>query len=536
MRLRRVLPAVAAALALIATACERAPTSHRIVIAVSVDAGTLLPVAESSALDGEIDEMLYLSLNSARWEDGAVQYLTDDLSLARDWAFSADSTRLTYHLRPDAVWSDGEPITAADVAFTYDLIRSPEIASPYIDFWEELDSVAPVDDHTVTFYFKRRYPGMLFHSGLGIIPRHIFARSATSHETLLNDPTLVQPGRSLVVSGPYRVAEWRRGERLVLEANPRAFTGRPATDTVIFRIVPEPRTRRVELENGAVDVIHPVPLGEGDELAADPRFRVGTVDDRFYDYIAWNPARFGAFDDPEVRRALSLAIDRTTILGALNIASYAEPAAGPYPPIFRRLRDPSLTPDPYEPDSARAILARAGWRDRDGDGVLDRNGKPFRFTLLTQAGNERRTSAAEIIQAGYARIGIDMKIQAIEFNALLQRAFNERDFDAVLMGWQVGLSPDYIVGRFWPADHPYNLTGYSSVALDSAVRRAQAAPTADAAAPDWRAAARIIARDRPYAFLWYFDDLVGLSRKVQGARIDTYGVYQNLNHWRLGVR
>ncbi len=219
------------------------------------------------------------------------------------------------------------------------------------------------------------------------------------------------------------------------------------------------------------------------------------------------------------------------ILEGLALARHAEPAAGPYPSIFRQLSDPAVVADPYLPDSAQAILAARGWRDGDGDGVVERAGRPFRFTLLTQADNERRTAAAEIIQAHYKRIGIDMRIRLVEFNALLDRVFEGRDFEAVLLGWQVALEPDYLVGHFWPPDHFLNITGYGNTALDSLIPLARRAATADEAAPHWRAAARVIARDRPYAFLWFFDDLMVVSERVQNTRIDTYGRYQNLHQW-----
>jgi peptide/nickel transport system substrate-binding protein len=343
----------------------------------------------------------------------------------------------------------------------------------------------------------------------------------------------LEPGPDLVVSGPYRVARWDRGQRLVLEPNPLAFTARPATDTVVLRLIPDQTTRLVEFENGELDVTTPVEISEAPRIGADRRFRIETVDDRFYDYIAWNDARFQPFGDPDIRLALSLAIDRRGIIDGLELGRFARPAAGPYPPIFGEVSDPSLQPDPYLPDSARAILASRGWQDSDGDGVLDRDGTAFRFTLLTQAGNQRRNSAAEIIQAAYGELGIEMQVRPVEFNSLLGSMFEGREFEAVLMGWQVALAPNYLAGFFWPPAHPYNITGFASARLDSLIPDALAAPTAVAAAPHWREAARVIADERPYAFLWYYDDIVAVNEDVQNTRIDTYGLLQNLHQWTV---
>ncbi len=518
---------------LLLVACETPVADNRVTVGVRGDVGPLLPVLAASSFSEEINQQLYLGLNHARWTEGAVDYRIDALSLAEGWEFGADSTTLTYSIRPQAVWSDGQPVRAADVVFTYELIRRPEIASPRIEFWETIDSVAALDERRVRFYFSRRYPGMLLHTGVGIIPAHVFEGHAADQSMLANHPSLVEPGGKLVVSGPFRVAEWRPGDRLVLVPNERAFTARPNLERVVFRIIPEETTRLVELKNGTVDLIFPAPLEAAAALRADRRFYIETVARRFYDYIAFNAERFPALADPEIRRALSYAIDRVGILEGLGIQTYAEPAGGPYPPIFRDLASPSPGVDPYLPDSARAILAARGWTDSDGDGIRDRDGVRFAFTLLTQAGQPRRVSAAQIIQARLRQIGIEMEVQQVEFNALLDIMFEQRGFQAVLLGWRVGLEPDYLMGLFWPQDHPFNITGYSNPAVDSLIQLALSAASAGEAAARWRSIAEIISRDRPYAFLWFFDELAAANRRLQGLRIDTYGVFQNLYEWRL---
>jgi peptide/nickel transport system substrate-binding protein len=528
--------ALLASLSLNLHACAPSRDGGRIVIGVSSDVATLLPVLRNTALDGEINALLYLSLLSARWGDGSLEYVVNELSLAEDWTYNADSTALTFSLRKDAVWSDGQPIDAGDVVFTYTMLRDPTVASPYVDAWEYLDSVVAVNDRQVAFHFARRYPGMLFDTRIGIMPAHIFEAAVEDGSGLNAHPALVEPARHLVVSGPYRVAEWRRGERLVLEANPRAFTSGPNTERVVFRVIPDVTARLAELEGGGIDVLEvsgPLSSWQAESIRSDARWHMAAAEDRYYDYIAWNGARFWPFSRPAIREALSLAVDRGAIVEGLGIGDLARPAAGPYPPIFRRVADPDLAPDPYLPDSARVLLAAEGWTDRDGDGVVDRDGKPFRFTLLTPAGNQRRSSASAILQSQYARIGIEMRIRQLEFNALLDIVFERRDFEAVMLGWQVPLEHDYLVGHFWPADHPINMTGYASSALDSIIPRAEAAATEDLATAHWRAAARVIARDRPFAFLWYFDDVLIYSRRVANLRVDTYGLFQNLHQWRI---
>jgi peptide/nickel transport system substrate-binding protein len=497
--------------------------------------GTLLPVLRNTALDGEVNALLYLSLVSARWGDGSLDYVVDDMSLAERWEYDSDSTTIVFVLRRDAVWSDGRPISPHDVVFSYEVLRDPAVASPYAEVWQHLDSVVQVADRRVEFHFRRRYPGMLFDAMIGIIPAHVFEESVSRGAALAGHAALAEPAE-LVVSGPYRVAEWRRGERLVLEANPRTLTDAPRTKSVVFRVIPELTTRLAELESGRIDVLGvsgPLAAARANPVQANSRYRLESSEDRYYDYIAWNGAMFEPFSQPAIRQALSLAMDRGAILAGLGIDDHARPAAGPYPPIFGAVADPVLRPDPHLPDSARAILAAHGWRDRDEDGLLDRGGIPFRFTLLAAAGNQRRAAAAKIIQAQYAEVGIDMRIRHVEFNALLDAVFERRDFEAVMLGWQIPLEHDYLIGHFWPSDHPINMTGYASAALDSIIPMAEVAATEEEAVLHWKAAARVIVEDQPFAFLWYFDDVLIVDRRVTGLQVDTYGLYQNLHEWRV---
>ena len=532
MRLAHLGAAIAIA-GLAAAGCEGPAARNTVVVGVASGVSALLPAVESTTLDASINSLLYLSLNSARWKDGAIEYLIDDLSLAERWEFDPDSTTLTYELRPGLVWSDGEPIDAADVVFTYELLRAPGVASRYSVFWEELDSVVALDDRRVTFHFRRRHPRMLLHSGMGIMPAHIFGAVPATLEALAGHPSVTAPGGALVVSGPFRVAEWRPGEVLVLEPNPRSFAVQPKLDRVVFRVIPDEATRVIELRNGAVDVIDPAPLRQARELAAEPGLRVETTGFRYYDFIAWNGVHYKPFADPDVRRALSYAIDREAILSGLGIKDFATPASGPYSPLFPDLLEASLRPDPFLPDSAATILHAKGWRDSDGDGTLDKAGAPFRFVLLTQSDNERRASAAQVVQVQLAAIGIDVDLRPFERNALIDRVFRRKDFESALVGWSVTLDPNQHLDQFWPTDAMYNITRYESPAVDTLIAHARAATTAPAALPYWRAAGVEIARDRPYAFLWFFTEVVALRDRVKGVRIDAYGVYQNLHEWTV---
>lgn len=521
-----------APLAALLTACEP-PAANRgaVMVASGSDVSSLVPVYHLSTLDREIQPILFPGLNRSVWRDGGVRFEAGGTSLSEGWEFGPDSTTLTYRLRTDARWSDGHPIDADDVVFTYELVARPEIGSPNVYVWEELDSVVADDTHAVTFHFASRHPRMLLNTGASIVPEHVFAPYAADSLRLLDHPASRHPADSLVVSGAFRVAEWRRGERLVLEPNPMSFAASPRSDRVVIRVVPEETTRIIELVNGGVHLAFPISAAAARDLD-DPDIYTTSTGQRFYDYIIWNGARFDPFRDPRLRRALSLSIDRVGILDGLRFDERV-PAGAPIPPMFSQLQTPETRPDPHAPDSARAILDRLGWRDSDGDGVRENDGRELRFTLLTSADRRDRVDAAQIIREQFQAVGALVQLRLVENQTLIELVYERRDFESALTGWGVTLDPSYLHYHLWPGDTKYNVTGYQNDVLDSLIPRALAAPTAEAAAPYWREAVRVIAVDRPYAFLWFYGEVAGVNRRLEGVEVDMLGVFHGMHRWRL---
>ena len=209
MRIHRTL-SVLLAVATVAACGEpepagRSATGGTAVVGVGRGATTLLPPLAAAALDFELAGSLYLALNFAVWEDGALRFPEGHpMALARGWTFSSDGSELTYHLDRRHRWSDGEPVIAEDVAFTYGLLRNPELALPLSSTTERMDSVIARDDSTVVFYFDAPYPGMLFDTGVGIIPAHVYASLPPAELTGL-PRYQANDSAGLVVSGPFTV-------------------------------------------------------------------------------------------------------------------------------------------------------------------------------------------------------------------------------------------------------------------------------------------------------------------------------------------
>jgi len=532
---RRLVPSVLLATAALSFACvgDTGNKTHggspggTAAVGVASRPTTVLPPLATSALDGELGAVLYLGLNYAEWGEGSLDYPAEHpLALARDW--TVEGSELTYHLDPSRRWSDGTPIGSRDVVFTYGLLRWLDHL-PMSIAAARIDSVVAPDDSTVVFHFDREYPGMLYDTGVGILPEHVFGD--LSEDALATAVHSASEGAgSLVVSGPYTVAAWGPGDRIELVRNPESPV-RPRLDRLVIRTIPDPVTRIAALQAGELDLVQVESYREATRLEEATDLRVLRVPQRGYDYISWNPTSHPALSDRTVRQALSLAIDRELILAALDMMEFAEKAYGPYGSIFGDLA-PSPPPDgDFDRAAVRRLLTRAGWVDGEGDGVRDRDGLDLAFELGVPAENERRMDAALLIQAQLAEVGVRIEIKPQEFNSLFTRA-RARDYEAVFLGWQVGLDPD--ISFFWAEpESPVNVASYDGPEARSHFEAALAAATAPEAVPHWREAARIIAADYPYAFLWYFDFVWLASARLADVRMDPVGFLRNPHEWTV---
>ncbi len=492
-----------------------------------------MPFLSESVLDGEVNGMLYMEILGSRWEDGQLRFLTADedvLALAKSYEFfGPDSTSLRYHLRGDVRWSDGRPLTAHDAVWTIETRGDPAVASPRRDYNQFIESVEAEDDSTFVVHFTRRYPEMLPHTGVGIAPRHLYEE--TDPSDLRTHPAMANPeaGR-LVVSGPYMIGQWRRGQRLLLVPNPE-FDPQPHIPRVEFRIIPEQTTRIIELQTGNADVMA-LPHDQVDRVRQEvPDLRIETREGRVYDYIAYNPNAHPAFQSARVRRALGLAIDREALIRALNLERFAEPAGGPFSPIQTLHYDPEAqAPLPFDPDEAARILDEEGWAVGAG-GVREKEGESLSFTLGTNAGNQRRADIAQMVQQQWRRVGVDARIQTRETNTYFD-ALTSRDFEAAIAGWSIGLFVD--MTSLWEGDSAFNYTSFDDPEVSRVMQEALTQPTEEEAAAYWREAAARIVEQQPYSWLFYMDEVVGVRDRIQGTRINTLGTLQNLHEWTIG--
>ncbi len=449
------------------------------------------------------------------------------LAASWDTASVGDRLRLTFDLRDDVRWHDGTPTTAYDVKFTFDRIKDPQTAYPQASRLALYDSAVVQDSFTITLHLKR-HPGFLDPWRLiPPMPAHLMASVPPAE--LKQHPF---GSTSPVGNGPFRFVEHLAGDRWVFEANeefPPALGGRPHLDRLVYRHIAEPTTRLAEFLAGEVDIYLIVSPGQVPEIVTRPGARVITYPNRNYAFINWNGRR-PLFSDPAVRRALTLAIDRRAIVENVQ-RGLGQVAKGPIPPFhWAFARD--LEPPPYDPDSARVLLDAAGWIDRDGDGVREKDGVRASFELKTNP-NPAREDILTLVQSDLAKVGVEVRTRVQEAQSLGRDITSpERRFDAFVLGWGTQFNLDdrplFACSQLQSA---FQWAGYCNPRVDSLLNRVTQVADRGVTLPLWREYQEILLRDQPYTFLYYDVRANAVRKRIRDVRMDIRGDLVNVRDW-----
>ncbi len=434
--------------------------------------------------------------------------------IAESWTTSPDGRSVTFHLR-QMNWSDGTPLTAEDVRFTWLAQVSKEVAWSNADAKSAILNVRVQDERTVTFELDKTYPEMMVDiiSG-GILPRHIYEKIPFG-EWQTYDWSRIRVG-----CGPYLLEGYRPGEEISLTRNPSFYRrDLPHLDRIVYRIVPDMGNLILQLQAGTVDLVDGISPWQAESLISARSVDVREVPSLGYDYIGWNTTR-PPLNDQEVRKALTLAVDREGIVEEL-LYGHGRVSLGPVP---RNYRIP-VTGDawPYDPDQARAILAAEGFVLKDG--VQHRNGGPFEIEITTNAGNALRNMVMVRVQEQLGRIGVKVQLlPPMQMSAFVSKNMSG-DFDAYVGGWAFDGKVE-LRGLFASSSLPpdgFNVVRYRSREFDAALEALEAA----AAFPEMAGALQRIHdrihTDQPYTFLFESSRLAASSTRLHGLPLNVPG-------------
>ncbi len=539
MRPAAAVPALALAVALAVAACGGEADS-------AVDQGVGRPGDTPAhgdtfieALTGNISGLIPNVLtDSASFEVGSLIYsglVTRDRDLnlvgelAESWKFSRDCLDLTFGLRRNARWHDGRPFTAADVIFTYETMINPKTPTAYREDFKAVESVVAPDPYTVHVRYRQPYAKALQSWGIWMLPRHLlepYVREGKLREAPQNRT-------SPVGTGAYRFREWKPGEKVVLVANPDYFEGQPYISRVVYRIIPSQATIFLELKARGVDAAGLTAL-QFKRQTEYPAFRKAYHKYEYpanaYTYLGFN-LKDPRFADRRVRQAIAHAIDKQELIDGV-LLGLGRDATGPYKP-GTWAHNPNVKRYPHDMAKARALLAEAGWKANDDGVLVDTHGQPFAFELLTNQGNDERKKVAEIVQASLKDLGIHVDIRVIEWASFLKEYIKKRRFDAIILGWGIGLDPDQ-----------YEIWHSSKTGPDELNHISYANPEVDALLEQGRRSCRqaerktyydrlqaILAEDQPIVFLYFRDALPVVSSRVRGIVPAPNGIRYNFNEW-----
>lgn len=541
----RRFPACAAALSLLALffgGCQRdasklaspEPTlagprpGGQVVVAVYADVLSLNPYkASGESIEGTIIDMQFPTL-MVEQPDYQVHPPSFSPRLASSWEFSQDNRTLTFHLREDAKWSDGIPVTAADVRFAYDVQRNRAIDWPDLDIKDFIDDVEVVDSHTVRFHYSRVYPYQLMDANDGpIIPAHAWQDiPLESWHSIDFQPLLIS-------SGPFKFSSHSREQTLVLDRNPYFWDSpEPHLQRLIFRVIPDTSSQINQLLTGAVQLVPILPPREAERVGKTPELELVEFPSRAWVFIAWNNRR-QLFSDRRVRRALTLAINRKSAVDT-TYHGFAKLAQGPILSSMWAFNE-NLPALEFDPAKARALLAQVGWEDRDGDGILDNDGTRFEFDLAYPATNSVREELALLIQADFARVGIRCRPHPVEPMSLFELQ-ETGQFDAVIAGWEEPTKIDMTSTWATPTAEQgaYNFFGYSNQEVDRLIAAARDEPDYTRAKVIYDRIQELIVEDQPVTPMYEAKQLVGINRRIHGADINSANVFFNVEHWYWG--
>lgn len=500
--------------------CIREPaikSPENITVGFLADAKKLLPLFASDSASAEISGYIFNGLTKY---DKNIRIIGD---LAESWDISHDGLTITFYLRKNVKWHDGVEFTADDVLFTYKTVTNPDIPTPYSSIYGPVERVEKIDKYTVRVIYKEPYAPALESWGMGILPKHFLEGK---------DITSPEINRNPIGTGPYMIEEWVTGQKIVLKAFDEYFEKTPNIKKFIARIIPDTATMFLELKFGGIDFMGLTPPQY--KLQAETEF-FNKYFQKFrypsfgYTYLGYNLLD-PKFSDKRVRQAISHAINKNDIIAGV-LLNYGTPCTGPFPPeswaYNHNVRDFE-----YNPAKAIELLKEAGW-EKGQDGILRKDNKKFSFTVLVNQGNQARLMTAQIIKEHLKKIGIEMDIKVLEWQALLHEFIHKKRFEAVIMGWALSRDPD--IYDIWHSsktkEGEFNFISYKNEEVDRLLIQGRQTFDFEKRKKIYHRIHEILAEEQPVAFLYVPDALPVLHKRFKGIEKAPLGIWYDFIYW-----
>jgi len=474
----------------------------RLVRRLESDVNTLNPLLQTSEDERQVLQYLFDPMIDF---DQNLEPIAGTIS---KWVILDGGKTYVLHIDPRAKFSDGTPVTAADVIFTLETIVGSD-AIQFAAYFDALDKekTAAIDDRTVRVAFREARVPQLVAFNIPVVPKHVYSKGKFDQV------------RAVVGNGPYVLERRETGKTVSLKRNENYWREKPHIDRVVFRVIEDDTVAWKALKRGDIHVArlsNDAWFRVKDDPAVRERVTFYETYESMYNCLPWN-LQDPLFQDVRVRRALAMAYDTNAIITRLYHGN-ARPVSGPFLPDSWAYNQ-NLHPIEHNPQGAAALLASAGWVDSDRDGVLDRDGKKFEFTLLVPAGSATSSDQAQIYQASLQSLGVQMAISTVEGAAFFDRII-KGDFQAAMLAWTVDPDPDPF-SLFHSTQLPpagLNIVRYASEEADRLLERGRVEFDRSRRAAIYHQFHELIASDQPYLFMMQVGMKWGVDRRIRNVR------------------
>lgn len=441
--------------------------------------------------------------------------------IASNVEISDDLLKYTITIRNDVKFHDGSDLTVEDVIFTIESIMNENVNSSLRKDFEEVEKVEKVDDTTLCIKLANPFPALLDKLTVGIIPKHCFGEGEDINTAAFN----MNP----VGCGPYKFVSCENG--IVVMTRFDDFYGDKAKiENVVYQYIPDYNTRAMQVSTGEVDVAYIEP-SQVEQLEAGENTTVVKIPTADYRCVMYNFQTTDLFEDANVRKALNCATDREGLLESI-VYSYGQVAYSPLQLNEYNCED--VEKYDYDMDKAAALLEEAGWTDSDGDGVIDKDGEKFAFTLTAPSDDEVRVNMATYLSSEWTKLGIDCKVEALDWSAI-----DIAKCDAFVLGWGSPFDADNDTYRLFTTGRPDNYGAYSNEIVDAALAKARITSDSDGRKECYAEFQKALAEDPAYDFICYMTALYGTGKRVTGLNPNKVlghhgaGIFWNIEEWEL---
>ena len=477
-------------------------------LATSSNPSRLNPILATDSSSAEITGFLF---------NGLVKFDKDSKEIIGDLAkkfYFKDKQTLLFELKKNVLWHDGKKFTAKDVVFTYKTLVSKSVVSPYSSDFRFVKSVNIIDDYTIEVKYTKPYFKALEIWMMGILPEHILK----DEKNLMISSFNTHP----IGTGPYKLQQLEYSKNIELAAFDKYFEGRAKIDNISFHVIPDAMTRFLMLKSGKLDIGSVEPFVYERQLKKDffKKFNIFEQISPSYIYLGFN-LRKKKFQDPKVRRALSLAINRQEIIDILFL-KHAKVCTGPFLPGTLAF-NPDVKAPMQNIQEAKKLLREAGYDDKH----------PLTFEIATSNASPIRPYAAEILQHQLKQAGVNVTLRVMEWQAFLNMVVFPRKFDTFLLGWGLSPTPDPYILWHSQSDKPggFNFVGYHNKQIDAMIERSQEIIDRKVLGALWRKMFKIISDDNPYLFLYIPNSITAVNKDIKHIEPALGGIWHNYIEW-----